>query len=370
VSYTPNEPTQRTPLHDLHVELGGKMVPFAGYEMPVQYRGIIAEHEHTREKASLFDVSHMGQAVLRGDDAAAAALESLVVGDIAGLGTGRMRYTLLTNDNGGIIDDLMVTQGGYYLFLVVNAARKTDDFAHMSARIGGRCEMEILESRALLALQGPEAAHVLARLAPPAKHLLFMTVETLSIGGIKCGVARSGYTGEDGFEITVDAEDAEAVARLILQEPEVRPAGLGARDSLRLEAGLCLYGSDIDETTTPIEAGLTWTINKRRRLEGGFPGDEVILRQMAEGAPRKRVGIKPDGRTPVRAHAPITDRYGKAVGTITSGGFGPTVGGPVAMGYVDAEHAEPNTLVNVTVRDKPHAARVARLPFVEHRYAK
>jgi len=358
-----------TPLNALHRKLGAKMVPFAGYDMPLQYRGIIDEHLHTREQASLFDVSHMGQAILRGDGVAA-ALETVVVSDIAALPAGKMRYTLLTNDDGGIIDDLMVVQGGYFLFLVVNAARKAADFGYIRQRIGDRCDMEILEDRALLALQGPAAAKVMSRLAPPCRHLMFLTTETLTIAGMKCGVARSGYTGEDGYEITVDAENAETMARLLLEEPEVRPAGLGARDTLRLEAGLCLYGADLDETTTPIEAGLAWTINKRRREEGGFPGDEIILRQMAEGPPRRRVGLKPEGRTPARPHTRVTDRYGKEVGEVTSGAYGPSVGGPVAVGYVDAEHAEHNTLVNFIVRDRPLAGRVTKLPFIEHRYAR
>jgi aminomethyltransferase len=345
------------------------MVPFAGYEMPLQYRGIIAEHLHARSEAVLFDVSHMGQAILRGDGAAE-ALEGLVVADLRGMAAGTERYTLMTNDRGGIIDDLMVIQGGYYMVLVVNAARKEHDFAYLRERIGDRCQLDIWEDRALLALQGPAAANVLARLAPPCRHMMFMTIENLKIGDIRCGIARSGYTGEDGFEITVPTEDAEQLARMLLQEPEVMPAGLGARDSLRLEAGLCLYGNDLDETTTPVEAGLAWTINKRRREEGGFPGDEIILRQMAEGPTRKRVGLRLDGKVPARAGTRVTERWGKEIGVVTSGGYGPSVGGPIAMGYVDAEHVEPKTLVNVIVRGKPLPGRVAKLPFVAHRYAK
>jgi aminomethyltransferase len=345
------------------------MVPFAGYEMPLQYRGIIAEHLHARSEAVLFDVSHMGQAILRGDGAAA-ALETMVVADLQGMAAGTVRYTLLTNDQGGIVDDLMVIQGGYYIVLVVNAARKEVDFAYLRERMGDRGELEIWEDRALLALQGPAAAGVLSRLAPPCRHMMFMTIENLKIGDIRCGIARSGYTGEDGFEITVPTEDAEQLARMLLQEPEVKPAGLGARDSLRLEAGLCLYGNDIDETTTPIEAGLAWTINKRRREQGGFPGAEIILRQMAEGPTRKRVGLLLDGKVPARAGTRVTDRWGKEIGAVTSGGYGPTVGGPIAMGYVDAEHAEPKTLVNVIVRGKPLPGRITELPFVAHRYAK
>ncbi len=344
------------------------MVPFAGYEMPLQYRSILAEHEHTRSEASLFDVSHMGQAILRGGEAAA-ALETLIVGDIQGLPTGRVRYTLMTNDRGGIIDDLMVINGGYYLVIVVNAARKEVDFAHITDRIGDRCAVEIWEDRALLALQGPTAVGVLARLAPPCRHMLFMSMENLTIGDVKCGLTRSGYTGEDGFEITVPGEHAFHVADLLLHEPEVKPAGLGARDTLRLEAGLCLYGQDLDERTTPVEAGLAWTISRRRREEGGFPGDEIILRQLFAGPERKRVGIRLDGRVPARAGAEILDAAGTTIGRVTSGGYGPTVGGPIAMGYIDAAAAAPDTVVHVLVRDKALPGRVVRLPFVPHRYA-
>ncbi len=362
-------PLSKSPLDALHRALGARMVPFAGYEMPLQYDGIIAEHLHARSLAALFDVSHMGQAILRGDDAAE-ALEGLVVADVKGMAAGTVRYTLMTNNRGGIVDDLMVIQGGYYLVLVVNAARKAVDFARLRRHIGERCEMKIRHDRALLALQGPAAAGVLARLAPPCRHMLFMTAENLKIGDIRCGITRSGYTGEDGFEITVASEDAEALARLLLQEPEVRPAGLGARDSLRLEAGLCLYGNDIDEQTTPVEAGLAWTIGKRRREEGGFPGAEIILRQIAEGATRKRVGLVLEGKIPARAGAVVTDRWGKQIGAVTSGGYAPTIGGPIAMAYLARDHAEPKTRVNILVRDKPLPGRVVKLPFVDHRYAR
>jgi aminomethyltransferase len=358
-----------TPLNALHKTLGAKMVPFAGYEMPLQYKGIMAEHEHCRSQAAFFDVSHMGLAMLRGDDAAD-ALETLVVSDLKALPAGKLRYTLLTNDAGGIIDDLMVVNSGSYLVVIVNAARKDLDFAYIQDRIGERVSMEIWEDRALLALQGPAAAAVLARLAPASRHMLFMSMETLKIGEIRCGVTRSGYTGEDGFEIVVDSEDARTIAELLLEEPEVMPAGLGARDTLRLEAGLCLYGQDIDETTTPVEAGLGWTINRRRREEGGFPGDEVILRQMAEGPKRKRVGIMLGGRVPARAGARVFDPQGAPLGTITSGNYGPSVGGPVAMGYVSTHSAVPETPVIVLVRGKPLPGRVVKLPFVPHRYAK
>lgn len=362
-------PLKRTPLDALHRKLGARMVPFAGYEMPLQYRqGIIAEHLHTRARASLFDVSHMGQAILRGDGAVE-ALESLVVADLEGMLAGTVRYTLLTNDEGGIIDDLMVIHGGYYLVIVVNAARKEEDFAHISARIGDRCDIEIWDDRALLALQGPEASQVLAQLAPASRHMLFMTAENLKIGGMSCGVTRSGYTGEDGYEITLPAGEAAALADLILEDSRVGMGGLGARDSLRLEAGLCLYGHDIDATTTPVEAGLTWTIGKRRREARDFPGAETILRQIADGPSRRRVGLRLDGKVPARAGAEITDgRW--TIGAVTSGGFGPSVGGPIAMGYVDSDFAAPGTEVEVVVRGKRHPGRVVKLPFVPNRYAK
>ena len=360
---------QLTPLDALHRGLGAKMVPFAGYAMPVQYQGIIAEHQHTRSEAGLFDVSHMGQAVLRGDDAAR-ALETLVPSDIAELGVGKTRYTVFTNDAGGILDDLMVTNRGDHLFVVVNAARKDHDFAHMREHLSGRADLEVLEDRALLALQGPKAVDVLARLAPPCRHMLFMTAESLNIADETCFVTRSGYTGEDGYEISVAADKAEHLARLLLAEPEVAAIGLGARDSLRLEAGLCLYGNDIDTTTTPIEASLAWTVSRRRRAEGGFAGADVVLRQIAEGVGRRRVGLIPDGKVPARPHAPVTDAAGAVIGEVTSGGFGPSVGAPVAMGYVAIEHAQGGTPVQFQVRGKALPGRVAKLPFVEHRYFK
>ncbi|TVR82012.1 MAG: glycine cleavage system aminomethyltransferase GcvT [Rhodospirillales bacterium] len=359
---------KRTPLYDLHRKLGAKLVPFAGYEMPLQYDGILAEHRHCRNQAVLFDVSHMGMALLRGDDVAG-ALETLVVGDIRSLGAGRLRYTLMTNESGGIVDDLMVINGGYYVVLVVNAARKDHDFALIRERIGDRIDIDVWSDRALLALQGPAAASVLARFVPASRHMLFMTMEALKVGDIRCGITRSGYTGEDGFEIAVAGEHAAELADMILGEPEVMPAGLGARDTLRLEAGLCLYGQDLDETTTPVEAGLGWTIGRRRREEGGFPGDEIILRQMAEGPKRKRVGIVLQGKVPARAGATITDRWGKDLGRITSGGFGPTVEAPIAMGYVNPDHANENALVSAVVRGQSLPGRVVSLPFVPHRYA-
>ncbi|OHC76100.1 MAG: glycine cleavage system protein T [Rhodospirillales bacterium RIFCSPLOWO2_12_FULL_58_28] len=361
---------KRSPLDALHRERGARMVPFAGYEMPVQYKeGIIAEHLHTRKEAGLFDVSHMGQAILRGDDAAA-ALETLSPGDIQSLSVGKSRYTVLTNEDGGIIDDLIVTNHANHLHLVVNAACKEGDYRHIVSRLEGRCALEKREDRGLLALQGPDAADVMGRLAPACRHLLFMTAESLKVAGVPCLVSRTGYTGEDGYEISVPAEEAEHLARLLLDEPEVKLIGLGARDSLRLEAGLCLYGSDINETTTPVEAGLTWTISKRRRAEGGFPGAGVIIRQINEGVGRRRVGIRLEGKIPARAHALITDRTGAVIGEVTSGGYGPSVGGPIAMGYVGGECAEPGTEVNLMVRDRPLPGRVEKLPFVEHRYVK
>jgi aminomethyltransferase len=354
----------------LHVALGAKMVPFAGYDMPVQYpSGILAEHQHTRRAAGLFDVSHMGQAAIRGDGRVA-GLEALVPGDLQALAEGRTRYTLLTNDQGGILDDLMVTKAGDHLFVVVNAARRAADIAHLKQGLAGRAEVAELSDRALLAVQGPEAQAVLARLAPAAAEMAFMSFRRLDLGGIGCLVSRSGYTGEDGFEISVPAARAEELARRLLAAPEVRPIGLGARDSLRLEAGLCLYGADIDEATTPVEAALTWTISKRRREQGGYPGAAVIRRQLADGPRRLRVGIKPADRAPARAHTPIADEKGDIIGEVTSGGFGPTVGGPVAMGYVAAGHAKPGTSLALIIRGVPRPAAVVELPFVPHRYRK
>ncbi len=360
----------RTPLHALHLELGAKMVPFAGYQMPVQYpAGVLAEHNHTRCAAGLFDVSHMGQAVITGADRVA-AVEALVPGDIQALQPGRIRYTQLTDQQGGILDDLMVTNAGDHLFLVVNAACKAADIAHLKAGTAGRAEVAELTDRALLALQGPAAEAVMSRLAPEAAGMGFMSFRPLVVAGIPCLVSRSGYTGEDGYEISVPGGQAEVLARRLLEEAEVRPVGLGARDSLRLEAGLCLYGSDIDRGTTPVEAALTWSISKRRRAEGGFPGAAVIQRQLAEGPSRLRVGLKPVDKAPARAHTPITDTQGRPVGEVTSGGFGPSVNGPVAMGYVDAALARTGTPVMLVVRGTARPAHVADLPFVPHRYRK
>ncbi len=360
---------KRTPLYDLHVALGARMVPFAGWAMPVQYKaGIIAEHNHTRTRASLFDVSHMGQVAIAGQGAAA-ALERLVPGDIQGLAVGRVRYTLLTNEAGGIVDDLMVakTEGG--LHLVVNAARRAVDLAHLTDNLPDEMVAE-LPDRALLALQGPGAAAVIARVAPGAETLTFLATAEFDIVGTRCAVARSGYTGEDGFEISVPASQAEVLARRLLDEKEVAPAGLGARDTLRLEAGLCLYGSDIDEETTPVEAALGWTIPRRRRAEANFPGADIILAELSAGPGRKRVGLRLDGRVPARHGAEILDAAGAHIGHVTSGSFGPTAGAPIAMGYVDPEHAAAGTAVGVKVRDAALPGRICALPFVPHRYVK
>ncbi|MCH2395623.1 glycine cleavage system aminomethyltransferase GcvT [Oceanibaculum sp.] len=357
-----------TPLNALHRELGGKMVEFAGYEMPVQYpAGIMAEHLHTRDKAGLFDVSHMGQVKLSGEGADK-ALEMLVPGEIQALKPGRQRYTLFTNEQGGILDDLMVTRFNDHLFLVVNAACKTQDIEHMRAHLPSGVTLEVMFERALMALQGPAAKAVMARLGPAACELTFMGGARVEIGGIWCTVTRSGYTGEDGFEISVDEDKADKLARLLLDQPEVMPIGLGARDSLRLEAGLCLYGHDIDTGTTPIEADLAWAIGKRRREEGGFPGADIILDQLKNGTARKRVGIRPEGRAPAREHTELTDAEGRRIGEITSGGFGPSVGGPVAMGYVETAFASEGTDINAMVRGKALPAKVASMPFTPHRY--
>jgi aminomethyltransferase len=313
----------------------------------------------------------MGQVRLTGDDAAT-ALESLVPVDVAGLGAGSQRYALFTNDTGGILDDLMITNAGDHLFVVINASCKEQDLAHMRAHLSDRCEIEELSDRALLALQGPAAAAVMSRLSAEAAALVFMTAAEIELAGARCFVARSGYTGEDGFEISVPADRAEALARLLLDQEEVLPIGLGARDTLRLEAGLCLYGHDIDGGTTPVEASLTWAISKARRGDGarpgGFPGAEVILAQLAEGARRKRVGIRPEGRAPVREGCEIVDGDGRPVGQVTSGGFGPTLGGPVAMGYVETAYAKAETELQALVRGKPLPIKVAKLPFVTQRY--
>jgi aminomethyltransferase len=372
-------PLATTPLDALHREFGARMVPFAGYAMPVQYDppaafaarcrgGVLAEHLHCRTRAALFDVSHMGQVRLEGDGVAA-ALETLVPGDIAGLKPGRQRYTLFTNEAGGILDDLMVANpGDGGLFLVVNASRKAIDIGHLRGRLAEHIAVVELPDRALLALQGPLAAAVMTALAPDAAALPFMGFAALAVAGIPCWVSRSGYTGEDGFEISVPAADAERLARALLEAPEVALAGLGARDSLRLDAGLCLYGNDLDEVTTPVEAGLTWAIGKRRKLGWDFPGGMVMRDQMDNGAPRRRVGLRPEGRAPARAGATIVDGAGNEAGIVTSGGFSPSLNAPLAMGYVRADVSADGTGLFLLVRGKQLQATVVPMPFVPHRY--
>lgn len=365
---------QKTPLHALHLELAARMVPFAGYDMPVQYPlGVMKEHRHTRTQAGLFDVSHMGQIRLTGADAAK-ALETLVPVDIIDLPVGMQRYALFTNEQGGILDDLMVANlGNETLLLVVNAACKDQDLAHVQKHLGDRCQVEpLFAERALLALQGPAAVTVLARLAPQVAQMTFMQFASVTLLGIACYVSRSGYTGEDGFEISVPSADAEHLARTLLAEPEVEPIGLGARDSLRLEAGLCLYGHDMDSDTSPIEASLLWAISKTRRAEGsragGFPGAEAIFAQHREGVMRKRVGLLPQARTPVREGAQIIDAQGVEVGRVCSGGFGPTLDAPVAMGFVETTAAVIDNELHAIVRGKPVPLKVAKMPFVPQRY--
>ncbi|NKX42589.1 glycine cleavage system aminomethyltransferase GcvT [Rhodobacteraceae bacterium R_SAG2] len=367
---------KQTALHDLHVELGAKMVPFAGYSMPVQYPlGVMKEHLHTRAAAGLFDVGHMGQVVVRAKSGsyedAALAMERLVPVDVLGLGEMRQRYAMFTDPNGGILDDLMLANLGDHLFVVVNAGCKDDDIALMRGALSDSCEIEVLDDRALLALQGPQAEATLARLQPSVADMKFMDVaRDVDLDGITVTLSRSGYTGEDGYEISVANGDAVALAQKLLAMEEVEPIGLGARDSLRLEGGLCLYGHDIDTTTTPVEAALNWAIQKVRREDGdragGFPGAGVILQQLADGAPRKRVGLLPEGRAPMREGVAIYDAAegGNEVGRVTSGGFGPTVGGPVAMGYVSAEHAKVDTALWGEVRGKRLPLTVTKMPFV------
>jgi aminomethyltransferase len=368
-----------TPLHALHVIRGGKMVPFAGYDMPVQYAtGVLREHLHTRSSAGLFDVSHMGQIALRPKSGkvedAARALERLVPQDILGLAPGRQRYALFTNETGGLLDDLMVANFGSHLFLVVNAACKTEDEAHLRAKLSETCAIEPLPDRALIALQGPKAESVLAKFCADIASMRFMDAGPRNIDGIECFVSRSGYTGEDGFEISVPADKAEALATALLGHSDVLPIGLGARDSLRLEAGLCLYGHDIDTTTTPIEGALEWSIQKSRRhggaRAGGFPGAEAILIQLEKGAPRRRVGLRPEGRAPVREGAALfaDAASSEQIGAITSGGFGPSINAPVAMGYLPSSHAAPGHLVFAELRGQRLPLRVAATPFVPNTY--
>ncbi|MFG1420863.1 glycine cleavage system aminomethyltransferase GcvT [Roseixanthobacter liquoris] len=370
-------PLLKTPLHGAHAALGARLVPFAGYDMPVQYRdGILAEHGWTRTHAGLFDVSHMGQAKLVGPDHAttAAALEALIPADILNLKPGRQRYSQLLADDGGILDDLMVTRPGApeedgTLLLVVNAAGKEADYAHIAARLPADVRLERLDDRALLALQGPQAAAVLARHAPEGAALDFMAAGPATFDGIPVHVSRSGYTGEDGFEISIPEGSAVTVWNTLLAEPEVKPIGLGARDSLRLEAGLCLYGHDIDPTTSPVEAALVWSIQKRRREGGGFPGAGRIQRELAEGPARMRIGLRLEGRAPAREGAEIA-KDGTVVGTVTSGGFAPTLNAPIAMGYVPPALAAPGTVLDILVRGKALPATVVTFPFVAQRYVR
>ena len=365
-----------TPLHALHVELGARMAPFAGYDMPIHYKsGILAEHLHTRASAGLFDVSHMGQARLDGPDHAttALALERLCPADILALAPGRQRYTQFLNAGGGVVDDLMVTRppgADGRLNLVVNASRKAVDFALLDAALPADVRLTRLDEAALIAVQGPAAARALARLAPDSDvaAMAFMSARPIRFGAFETQVSRSGYTGEDGFEISLAASQAEAFARRLLRDGEIEPIGLGARDSLRLEAGLCLYGHELDETIDPVEAGLAWSIQKRRRLEGGFPGAGRIQRALADGPARRRVGIRLEGRAPAREGAEIVGASGEPIGRVTSGGFGPSVGAPIAMGYVASANAAPATPLALIVRGKPLEARVAPLPFHPHAY--
>ena len=362
---------KRTPLYDLHLELGAKIVPFAGYEMPVQYPlGVMKEHLHTRAKAGLFDVSHMGQAKLSAHDADAAGLfERLVPGGISSLGEGRMRYTQLTDERGGIRDDLMATRFGDTLWLVVNAACKENDFAHIAAGLEGVADLEIAD-RALIALQGPASEDVLAALMPQCRDLVFMQALWAQWEGTDVLISRCGYTGEDGYEISIANERAEALSRALLAHDDVEPIGLGARDSLRLEAGLCLYGHDIDLTTTSAEADLLWSVPKRRREEANFPGADILVAQIVDGVEKQRVGFVPDGRAPAREGTQIQNNDGETIGIVTSGGFGPSFGGPVAMGYVPPAYASPDTQVQFIIRGKAMPARVVATPFVPQSYKK
>ncbi|MCR9215097.1 MAG: glycine cleavage system aminomethyltransferase GcvT [Proteobacteria bacterium] len=363
-----NNPTLKTVLYDLHVELGAKMVPFAGYDMPVQYPdGILTEHLWTRSDAGLFDVSHMGQLVISGSDVAA-AIETLIPGDIQALAPGEMRYSFLTDENGGIYDDLIVTRRENDLFVVVNAGCKAQDIELLTNGLAGKATVTELADRALIALQGPKAAEVLARFNGDVASMSFMTYRELDIAGVPCFVTRSGYTGEDGYEISIPNAHAVELTRKLLAEEEVAPVGLGARDSLRLEAGLCLYGHDLTLETNPISAGLLWSISKRRREEGGFPGADVIQAEITNKPKMRRVGILPEGRAPAREHTQIADENGSVIGEVTSGGFSPSLQAPIAMGYVPRDFATVGKEINLLVRGKARPAKVVKMPFVEQRY--
>ena len=376
---TDDTPLKRTPLHALHLSLGAKVVPFAGYDMPVQYAaGVLKEHLHTRNAAGLFDVSHMGQVALRPKSGrvkdAALALERLLPQDILALGSGRQRYAQFTNAEGGILDDLMVANFGDHLFVVVNAACKEADEAHLRAHLSESCQIDSLSDRALLALQGPKAEAVLAKFCAEAPAMRFMDAGPREVGGLACFVSRSGYTGEDGFEISVPADRAAQLAEALLEDADVLPIGLGARDSLRLEAGLCLYGHDIDTTTTPVEGALEWSMQKSRRSGGarvgGYLGAERLLGQLASGTSRRRVGLKPEGRAPVREGTPLfaDQASSEQIGTVTSGGFGPCLNAPVAMGYVPTALAANGTQLFAEVRGQRLPLRVAATPFVPNTY--
>ena len=364
---------RKTPLNALHREFGAKLTEFAGYEMPVQYRlGILGEHQHTRKKAGLFDVSHMGQVILSGQsyEETALALEKVLPMDVLGLEIGRQRYGFLTTDEGGILDDLMFSNRADHIFVVLNAACKDSDIKYLRSLLEPNISIKEIESRALIALQGPASEAVLGKYHPQIKNMKFMDVETLTIDGAECWISRSGYTGEDGFEISIPAEAAEPITRSILSNQNVEFIGLGARDSLRLEAGLCLYGHDIDQATTPVEASLTWAIQKARRSNGsrasGFIGSEIILKQLAGGTNKKRVGLLPQTRAPMREGVEIfaTETSKEAIGKITSGGYGPTVGYPIAMGYINSEYANTEDDLFGELRGKRVPVKVSNLPFV------
>ncbi len=366
-THSPSATMRKTALYTAHSQAGAKIVNFAGYEMPIQYpKGIMGEHNQVRNSAGLFDVSHMGHIMIHGDDLVA-QFEGLVVADVQEMQENQMKYSLFTNPEGGVIDDLMITRVKGGLYLVVNASRKSVDLAHIQAYLD-KSRVEYLSSKSLLALQGPKAAATLAALVPGIDKLKFMHATQAEIKGIKAFITRSGYTGEDGFEIAIDNKDAEAVAQLLLKNSDVSWIGLGARDTLRLEAGLCLYGQDLDETTTPVEADLKWTIGKRRRVEGNFLGEGIIKEQLQKGPARKRVGIRPEGRHIARGHTDIMDSNGKNIGIVTSGTFSPTLNAPIAMGYVDAKYAEIGEKLNLSIRDQLIPAQIVTLPFVPYRY--
>ena len=364
---------KRTSLYDEHVKLGARMVPFAGYDMPVQYpTGILAEHNWTRENAGLFDVSHMGQCVIEAEsfEVAAKAMERLVPADVLGLKPRQQRYSQFLNEEGGTIDDLMITrleQDGR-LYVVVNAGRKDHDYAWMARHLPGGVKLKRFDGLSLMALQGPKAEEVLGKRAAAVKDIPFMHYADVVLGGIRAQVSRSGYTGEDGFEISVSDADAPRLWNILLADPLVKPIGLGARDSLRLEAGLCLYGHELDETISPVEADLVWSIQKRRRSEGGFIGAERVQKELAAGPAKKRVGIRPEGRAPARDGTVITDGSGREIGKVTSGGFGASVGGPIAMGFVETQSSVPGTKVNLIVRGQAMPAEIVKLPFIPNRF--